>query len=188
MSNFVKKARHGRVRKELGFMLPYEATLNRMLFSSMGALVGTGVVALAFVAPEANAKSALDDMAWLPQQTPLTQGTGSQNTMASAAALARSMVPPVVQAPVTAVSVPAVVERPVASEPLEGNTAPAVQAPLQVASVPQRARGFSDVGLGDPVPPAPVASVVRAEHTAEALKIRKVETPQAIAPAWPIRN
>src|SRR5471032_50845 len=136
MSNPIKIARLGRVRKGLQVTPPYQVTPNRTLFSAMGVLVGTGVVALTFAAPDAEAKSALDEMAWLPQQSPLTQGTASDNGTAGAVALARAMAPGAVQQPLAvstptaAMAVPVAVERRVAPQALREMVGTAPQAPV----------------------------------------------------------
>ncbi|OXC80742.1 Type I secretion system, outer membrane component LapE AggA [Caballeronia sordidicola] len=164
------------------------------MFSSMGVLVATGVVALSFAAPDAEAKSALDEMAWMPQQAPLTQGSASDNGMAGAVALARAMTPGAVakplavSTPVAAVAAPVVVERRAAPQPqLEmADTAP--QAPVAASSAPQRSRGFSDMGLVDPVQPVTVASAAPVQSAVEPARARDVEAPRLVAPAWPIRS
>jgi adhesin transport system outer membrane protein len=186
MSNFERVARLDRVRKEPQVTLPYEVTRNRTLFSAMGALVGTGVVALAFAAPEAKAKSSLDEMAWLPQQSPLTQGTASASNMASAVALSHATTPAAeqgrtaVSASATSLAMPVVVERHVAAQPL-----PAVSA----ASVPPSARGFGDIGLANAVLPVAVVSAAPLQSTAELLQVRNADAPRPAAPAaWPIRS
>jgi adhesin transport system outer membrane protein len=194
MSNPTNLARLSRVRGELKVKLPYQITPSRTMFSSMGVLVATGVVALSFAAPDAEAKSALDEMAWMPQQAPLTQGSASDNGMAGAVALARAMTPGAVakplavSTPVAAVAAPVVVERRAAPQPqLEmADTAP--QAPVAASSAPQRSRGFSDMGLVDPVQPVTVASAAPVQSAVEPARARDVEAPRLVAPAWPIRS
>jgi len=194
MSNPTNLARLSRVRGELKVKLPYQLTPSRTMFSSMGVLVATGVVALSFAAPDAEAKSALDEMAWMPQQAPLTQGSASDNGMAGAVALARAMTPGAVakplavSTPVAAVAAPVVVERRAAPQPqLEmADTAP--QAPVAASSAPQRSRGFSDMGLVDPVQPVTVASAAPVQSAVEPARARDVEAPRLVAPAWPIRS
>jgi len=194
MSNPTNLARLSRVRGELKVKLPYQITPSRTMFSSMGVLVATGVVALSFAAPDAEAKSALDEMAWMSQQAPLTQGSASDNGMAGAVALARAMTPGAVakplavSTPVAAVAAPVVVERRAAPQPqLEmADTAP--QAPVAASSAPQRSRGFSDMGLVDPVQPVTVASAAPVQSAVEPARARDVEAPRLVAPAWPIRS
>jgi len=194
MSNPTNLARLSRVRGELKVKLPYQITPSRTMFSSMGVLVATGVVALSFAAPDAEAKSALDEMAWMPQQAPLRQGSASDNGMAGAVALARAMTPGAVakplavSTPVAAVAAPVVVERRAAPQPqLEmADTAP--QAPVAASSAPQRSRGFSDMGLVDPVQPVTVASAAPVQSAVEPARARDVEAPRLVAPAWPIRS
>ena len=194
MSNPTNLARLSRVHGGLKVKLPYQITPSRTMFSSMGVLVATGVVALSFAAPDAEAKSALDEMAWMPQQAPLTQGSASDNGMAGAVALARAMTPGAVakplavSTPVAAVAAPVVVERRAAPQPqLEmADTAP--QAPVAASSAPQRSRGFSDMGLVDPVQPVTVASAAPVQSAVEPARARDVEAPRLVAPAWPIRS
>ena len=45
-----------------------EAVPRRAVVSALGVLIGTGVITLAFGSAEANAKSALDELPWLPPQ------------------------------------------------------------------------------------------------------------------------
>jgi len=194
MSNPTNLARLSRVHGGLKVKLPYQITPSRTMFSSMGVLVATGVVALSFAAPDAEAKSALDEMAWMSQQAPLTQGSASDNGMAGAVALARAMTPGAVakplavSTPVAAVAAPVVVERRAAPQPqLEmADTAP--QAPVAASSAPQRSRGFSDMGLVDPVQPVTVASAAPVQSAVEPARARDVEAPRLVAPAWPIRS
>src|ERR1700710_806865 len=49
----------------------------RPLVSSLSVLVGTGVVAFSALPSSAHGKSALDEMAWLPQHTQLTNNAGT---------------------------------------------------------------------------------------------------------------
>jgi outer membrane protein TolC len=104
----------------------------RPLFSSLSALVGTGVVAFSALPSNAHAKSALDEMEWLPQHTQLTNNAGAAVDAASAP-LARTLA-------VAPASLP--VSRPVA---VEAQAVPAVV--HREAEVAPRSRGFADAGL-----------------------------------------
>src|SRR5471032_502014 len=64
MSNSTHTARIDRREEQL----IKDVVRRRPLFSAFGALVGTGVVALSAVPSQAQARSALDDMQWAPQQ------------------------------------------------------------------------------------------------------------------------
>jgi outer membrane protein, adhesin transport system len=64
MSNSTHTARTDRREEQL----IKDVVRRRPLFSAFGALVGTGVVALSAVPSQAQARSALDDMQWAPQQ------------------------------------------------------------------------------------------------------------------------
>jgi hypothetical protein len=60
-------ARLDRAELDASVEQSYEAAPRRKLVSALGVLVGTGVVTLAFGSTEANARSAVDDLDWVPQ-------------------------------------------------------------------------------------------------------------------------
>jgi outer membrane protein, adhesin transport system len=117
----------------------------RPLVSSLSVLVGTGVVAFSALPSSAHAKSALDEMAWLPQHTQLTNNAGAGFNVASAPATRTVAVAPA-SAPVSRPeaietrAVPVVVHReadaaprspgivPVAQQRLDDNNARAADA------------------------------------------------------------
>lgn len=109
-----------------------DAFNRRPLFSSMSVLVGTGVVALSALPSSAHAKSALDEMAWLPQHTQLTNNAGAVLNAASAP-VARAVA-------VTPASLPA--SRPVITE---AQAVPVVV--HRAAELVPRSRGFADAGI-----------------------------------------
>ena len=116
MSTRTHIARSVRASSENQVKLPFETTPNRTLFSAMGVLIGTGVVAIAFGSPEAQARSALDDMAWAPQQSQLTQSAAAADGgTAGAVALSRAMTPGGVRAEPAAYAVPAAYAAPFAA-------------------------------------------------------------------------
>jgi outer membrane protein, adhesin transport system len=128
MSNSTRLARPDRSEAQL-----IKDTFNRRpLFSSMSVLVGTGVVALSALPSSAHAKSALDEMAWLPQHTQLTNNAGAVLNAASAP-VARAVA-------VTPASLPA--SRPVITE---AQAVPVVV--HRVAEAAPRSRGFADAGI-----------------------------------------
>ncbi|CAN7198070.1 TolC family protein [Caballeronia sp. LjRoot34] len=165
-SNQVRLIRAG---NKLDGALPYGITPNRTLFSAMGVLVGSGVIGLAFSATDAKARSALDDMAWAPQQSRLTQPAASvDNNMDGAVALARAIAPgapraqPVAVAPAAAavyespqaVAVSRAIEaNPAAMQPLQASASEAVQpsAARSGASLPPLsgsfAQAFANAGI-----------------------------------------
>src|ERR1700709_1360857 len=104
----------------------------RPLVSSLRALVGTGVVAFSALPSSAHAKSALDEMAWLPQHTQLTNNAGAGFNVASAPATRTMAVAPA-SAPVS---------RP---EAIETRAVPVVV--HREADAAPRSRGFADAGI-----------------------------------------
>ena len=121
-----------------------EATLikdvyrRRPLVSSFGVLVGSGVVAMAALPSLAEARSALDDLAWLPQNTQLSNDAA---TVLKAAAASPSRTIRVSLSGGNE-SAPAVQMAPPAQQAVTRIVAPA--APVNAAPRP---RGFADMGL-----------------------------------------
>jgi outer membrane protein, adhesin transport system len=157
MSTRTHIARPVRASSENQVKLPFETTPDRTLFSAIGVLVSTGVVAIAFGSPEAQARSALDEMAWAPQQPQLTRAAAAADGgTAGAVALSRAMTPGDVQNEPAAYAVPVVVERQVVSQPLLGFADTVAQPVADQASASQPLRGFGDAGLAVPsAAPAP---------------------------------
>jgi adhesin transport system outer membrane protein len=128
MSNSTRLARTDRREAQL----IKDVYTRRPLLSALSVLVGTGVVAFSALPSKAEAKSALDEMAWLPQHTQLTNNAGALLNAASApAAQAAAVAPaslPVSRSVVTqAQAMPVVVHR-------EAQMAP-------------RSRSFADAGI-----------------------------------------
>jgi outer membrane protein, adhesin transport system len=154
MSSHTRIARESHAGSKI---FPYVATPKRTLFSSVGVLVGTGVIVLAFGTAKARAASALDQMAWMPQHAPLTQGTPG-GSMAGAVALARAITPGAAQgvaapvAPVAMTVLPVDVENRVVSQRAQEIVPVVVRPTAPPASAPQRLRSFADAGLVAPAP------------------------------------
>jgi adhesin transport system outer membrane protein len=165
MSTRTQTARSARAENKLSIELAYQTMPHRTLFSALGVLVSTGVVAVAFGSTDAEAKSALDEMAWAPQQSQLTQSAfAADGSAAGAMAIARAMTPNSAQASVAAPQQNAALAYvdSAASQPLRG-FADALE---QLAAV-QPLRGFADSGLVAPAQPVNVP----------------VQTSAAVAPA-----
>jgi outer membrane protein TolC len=128
MSNSIRNARTDRREAQL----IKDVFKHRPLFSSLSALVGSGVVAFSALPSNAHAKSALDEMEWLPQHTQLTNNAGAGFNAASAP-VARTLA-------VAPASLP--VSRPVE---VEARAVPVVV--HREAEVAPRSRGFADAGL-----------------------------------------
>jgi outer membrane protein, adhesin transport system len=209
MSTRTQIARSVRASSENQLKFPLETTPDRTLFSAMGVLVSTGVVAVAFAAPEAQAKSALDEMAWAPQQSQLTQGAAAADGgTAGAVALSRAMTPGAVAQNASAMAAPAAyaapvvvseaapaaVERQVVSQPLLG-FADAVGQPVAAAAQPnvaQPLRGFADAGvIAQTLPPASARSAAAAPGADTArigLATSPIRTASASVPASRMPN
>lgn len=195
MSDHNKSARPVRARGGLRVKLPYPTTPQRTVFSAASVLIGTGAVTLAFIAPEAKAKSALDEMAWMPQQLPLTQGTASANAMAGVAALARAVAPEPAQkpmasgAPLPVAAVASAGSRVAVSlpQPVPGALAP--QSPVSDANAPRQvqARGFADLGLAGATMPVDAVVADPVPAPVEAPRWTRPDSPRMGVASSPIR-
>lgn len=190
MSNSTHTARKDRREEQL----IRDVSHRRPLFSALSVLVGSGAVALSALPSQAQARSALDDMAWAPQQhTRVTQGPA----VASGAGPAQTEAVSILNVPADGTLQPSVVNHSVSSTasavPQEadaaitrtsGATARALaQEPAAtISAAPQRraelapmprSRGFADAGL------IPVDT--QASHSVEADVARANESrePQA---------
>jgi adhesin transport system outer membrane protein len=158
MSNLIHTARKV-LREE---QLIKDVVRRQPLLSAFSALVGTGVVALSAVPSQAQARSALDDMQWAPQQhTQLTQAPAVAQvarTMLNQAAdvpnVSAQDMPPqsrTVSIPVSAATPSALQAESVAPRALAQNQAATVnavaQGRVQPAQLMPRSRGFADAGL-----------------------------------------
>jgi outer membrane protein TolC len=134
MSNSTHTARIDRREEQL----IKDVYRRRPLFSALSVLVGTGAVALSTLPSQAQARSALDDLAWAPQQhARLTEGVSVAPSAKSAPIEAANVAHARAQGPALQASAddrPALIAVPVA-------TARARTVPMQ------RSRGFADAGL-----------------------------------------
>lgn len=194
MSSYTKIARRVRAGSGTQSTLPYETTPNRTLFSAMGVLVSTGVIALAVGTPEAKAKSALDDMAWLPQHVPVTQGAPVMAVAAAPAAVAPVSVQHGLTAPSAVTVLPVDVESRVVSERPVNTAATVAEPTAPAASSPNRLRGFADSGLVDtvsqPAIDSPAPTSARFEPHFVAAQAQTPDLPQvgvAVSPIRPVK-
>ncbi|AME23889.1 MULTISPECIES: TolC family protein [Burkholderiaceae] len=170
MSNTTRIARPDRGEEKL----IKDVYRRRPLVSSFGVLVGSGVVAMAALPSVAKAKSALDDMAWLPQNAQLSNG---------AATVPRA----IVASPLRTIS----------ASPNGGNelapvahTAQPVQpavtriiAPAAPVNAAPRPRGFADMGFA---PTVPVQAAVSAPVAQRPVQIARQQVVVGVS-ASPIR-
>jgi adhesin transport system outer membrane protein len=162
MSTRTQTARSPRAENKLHIELPYETMSHRTLFSALGILMSTGVVAVAFASPDAEAKSALDEMAWAPQSQLTQSAAAADGTASGAVAIARAMTPnmalasePAANAATYAPQQAAPVadeNRVAASQPLRGFSEVLAQPRVAHVNTPQPLKGFADSGLAAPVP------------------------------------
>jgi autotransporter adhesin len=174
MSNSTFTARKDRREEQL----IKDVFRRRPLFSALSVLVGTGAVALSALPSQAQARSALDEMAWAPQQqTRVAQQPPMQPAVSSALNQAVSIlqVPAQDAAPQAAVvsnPVPVPVEAPVAAQRL-------------VEPIPaRRSRGFADAGL---IPmDAPAMPTANAADVPREAAVARSVVPVRTEPARPI--
>jgi outer membrane protein TolC len=145
----------------------------RPLVSSLSALVGTGVVAFSALPSNAHAKSALDEMEWLPQHTQLTNNAGALLNAASVLAAQ-----PVAVAPA---SLP--VSRPVVTE--------AQAMPVVVhreAEIAPRSRGFAGAGIAPAARQWPDDSDAGAADGIRTGKSQVAAAVEQVRAAQPVQN
>lgn len=181
MSNSTFTARKDRREEQL----IKDVFRRRPLFSALSVLVGTGAVALSALPSQAQARSALDEMAWAPQQqTRVAQQPPMQPAVRSALNEAVSIlqVPAQDAAPQAAVvsnSVPVPVAAPV--------TAPRLVEPIPA----RRSRGFADAGLipmdAPAMPTANVADVPREAAVARSAVPVRTEPARPIIVSAPVQ-
>jgi len=150
MSRYSRMARLTLPDEQLQAGLPYEKTPERTLFSTVGVLIGAGVVTFAFGVSEAKARSALDVMDWLPQQAQLTQGTASDLGMAGAVGISLATKPAAVS------TMPRTAGNRSAMQMQPGRSSDVMRQPAdQIPGVKRQTR-FADIGMtaadgrGDP--------------------------------------
>jgi len=191
MSNSTHTARKDRREEQL----IKDVFRRRPLFSALSVLVGSGAVALSALPSQAQARSALDDMAWAPQQhTRSTQETAAASGAGPAQTEAVSILnvpaddgvlqPSVANRPVSSAA-PAALQRAdtaimptlsttaraLAQEPAAAvNAAP--QRRVEAAPMP-RSRGFADAGL------IPVDAQASRSVEADVARANEIREPQA---------
>ena len=171
-----------------------EVVRRRPLVSSFGALVGSGVIALSALPSMAEARNALDDMAWLPANTQLSNDAAKVAVAATAPAsrtirIALSGGDAQAPAPV-ALAVEAAPVRAVAS------SAAVNTAVNTVANTPPRSRGFADLGIAPtqprvvPVAIEPVPEVQRARQQVASVPaaLGISDSPIRVATTTPVRR
>ncbi len=198
MSNSTFTARVDRREEQL----IKDAVRRRPLFSAFSVLVGTGAVALATMPAQAKAKSALDDMAWLPQSARAIQDNARvapDVKIASLEAGAVAVVPLQDAYPEAAItgapradtaSAPAV--RVATRPPAVSHVAASEAAPQIQVEVPRRTRGFAEAGLVSMEQQAPVVRLAHEQPMAQpvaeavpqfAMPARSEPAPSLRAPA-----
>ncbi|MGX7005603.1 TolC family protein [Caballeronia sp. KNU42] len=181
MSTHTNKARLVRAGNKLDGALPYCITPSRTLFSAMSVLAGSGVIVLAFGATDANARSALDDMAWAPQQSQATQTqVPGANNMATAVALAHALAsgaaPALSDPPQATMASRAIEANSLVTQPLQlsANDVVLPESPRSSTSAPQLSGSFASAFAGADVTQAVAPQAAVAVSTPPAASTARI--------------